>query len=206
MKVYGTMTGPLMVNTYLAVDEESKKAFIVDPGGYSPEITETVNEEKLEVEYIILTHGHGDHICGVEEFMAVFPGAKLVAAETERELLGSASLNMSTMTCGKKTELTPDIFVKDGDFLDVGNTHLTFAMTPGHTVGGMCIMTDEEVFSGDTLFQSSIGRTDFPGGSYEELINSIKQKLMCLPDDTKVYPGHMGATTIGHERQYNPFL
>ncbi len=206
MLVYNMMTGPLMVNTYLGADPETKKAFIVDPGGYSREMVDLIAEEGYEILYIILTHGHGDHICGVEKFMETYPQAKLVAAKAEEEMLADPRLNMSTMTCGMTVSLHPHILVEEGDTIDVGDIELRFVMTPGHTKGGMCIITEKAVFSGDTLFNASIGRTDFPGGSYEELLDSIRTKLFVLPDDTDVYPGHMGPTSIGFEKKNNPFL
>ena len=121
-------------------------------------------------------------------------------------MLESAKLNMSPMVFEKEITVEPDILVKQGDTLNVGSMKLTFLMTPGHTPGGMCILADDALFSGDTLFYGSIGRTDFPESSFEELAASIHQQLFTLPDQTKVYPGHMGTTTIGFEKRNNPFV
>ena len=198
-------SGPLMVNTYLAYDEINKKGFIVDPGGYDKKMMDTIAEEGLEIGYIILTHGHFDHIGGVNRYKEEFPDVKVLCAEAEVPMLADASMNMSTMY-GQPTVITPDVTVKENDTLKIGDMEMKFVMTPGHSPGGMCVIMDGVVFAGDTLFQQSIGRTDFPGGSYDVLIDSIRKKLLTLPDDTKVLPGHMGPTTVGFEKRYNPFV
>lgn len=200
------LTGPLQVNTYLVIDEETKKGFIVDPGGFDKKIADEILEKGFTIQYIVLTHGHGDHIGGVQEFQNLYKDSKVVASEKERALLMDARLNFSRETCGRTIEIDPDIQVNDGDTLAVGNLTLKFIMTPGHTTGGMCIYVDKILFSGDTLFQQSIGRTDFPGGSFSEIKNSITNKLFLLPEDTQVFPGHMGLTSIGYEMRNNPFV
>ena len=126
--------------------------------------------------------------------------------EAERELLADPYQNASRSLLGKAIAIHPDCFVRDGDTLQVGNTVYRFLATPGHSPGGMCIVTDGVCFSGDTLFQGSVGRTDFYGGDMDTLMDSISAKLYTLPDDTRVYPGHMGETIIGFEKRYNPFV
>lgn len=205
MQIYKFITCPIQVNTYLAFDE-TKKGFIVDPGGYSAQLTQAAKDNGITVEYIILTHGHGDHIGGVEDFLRDFPDAKVIAYTDEREMLIDPRLNESMATCGKAVSVDADIYVSDRQNLAVGNTQLTFIHTPGHTIGGMSIIADGCVFSGDTLFRASIGRTDFYGGSFGQIIASIKEKLFALPDSTVVYPGHMSETTIGYEKEHNPFV
>ncbi len=206
MRIQSFLTGPLQVNTYLVSDEETNKAFLVDPGGYSEPVRRAIDSDGLELEAIVLTHGHGDHIGGVEEFRKHYPRARLVASREELPMLASAAMNFSRETTGKAVELTPDAPVSDGDRISVGSMELTFLLTPGHTKGSMCILTNGVLFSGDTLFQQSVGRTDFPGGSFEELRRSIHDKLFALPDETRVFPGHMGATSIGFEKRNNPFV
>ncbi len=195
-----------MVNTYLVIDEKNKEGFIVDPGGYDMGLMEEIRKLETDIKYIILTHGHGDHIGGVKGYRKDLPGAKVVASAAEKDLLADASMNMSMMTQNEVIEIHADILVDEGDELCVGDMKLRFIMTPGHSPGGMCILAGNVLFSGDTLFHSSVGRTDLPGGSFEELSKAIHEKLLILPEDTMVYPGHMGPTSIGFEKQNNPFL
>lgn len=206
MKIYRYVTGPLSVNTYLVVDEETNKGFIVDPGGEDIDLLEFVKENNIEIEYIILTHGHGDHICGLESYQKAWPKASLIVHEEEHELLSDPRKNYSTMTCGRPLSFTADHYVKDGEILKAGGLEIKFLFTPGHTPGGMCVYVGDSLFSGDTLFARSIGRTDFPGSSFAALKKSIEEKLYTLPADTMVYPGHMEPTTIGIEKEQNPFV
>lgn len=207
MRITNLPSGALQANTYLVVDENTNEGFIVDPGGYNKVLTKEVQENNIKIKYIILTHGHSDHICGVNEHKADFPGAKVVAYKDEEAMLEDPNLNQSP-GFGVPYSTRADILVNDGDELKVGDATLKFIHTPGHTAGGMCIYVEaaKALFSGDTLFCQSIGRTDFPGGSYREIMDSIRKKLFLLPDDTNVFPGHMGPTSIGFEKENNPFV
>ena len=207
MRITNLPSGALQANTYLAVDEKTNEGFIVDPGGYNKVLTKEVRDNDIKIKYIILTHGHSDHICGVNEHKAEFPDAKIVAYKDEEAMLENPNLNQSP-GFGVPYSTKADILVSDGDELKVGDVTLKFIHTPGHTEGGMCIYVKEAkaLFSGDTLFRQSIGRTDFPGGSYKEIMDSIRKKLFLLPDDTNVFPGHMGTTSIGFEKENNPFV
>jgi hydroxyacylglutathione hydrolase len=206
MKIETFICGPLQVNCYLVVDEETNKAFIVDPGGESQRLLNYVNENNIQVEYIILTHGHGDHTGGIDYFQKAIPNLKVIAHEEEKELLEDYKLNYSKATSGRPISVKVDQYVADGDTLKVGNLELLFLFTPGHTQGGMCIYVGDSLFSGDTLFAQSVGRTDFPKSSFTALKKSISKQLYTLPNQTKVYPGHMGTTTIGFEKEHNPFV
>ncbi len=205
MEVIEYQTGPLRTNTYLVYDE-TKEAFLVDPGSYLKQISNNVASKELDLKYIVLTHGHGDHIGGIAQFKVDFPDIKIVALEEEKATLNDSVMNNSKLLLGGETTMDADLYVHDGETMKIGNMDLKFLATPGHTPGGMSILIGNVVFSGDTLFKTSIGRTDMPGGDYNQLINSIRTKLFTLPDDTKVYTGHMGNTTIGWEKKHNPFV
>ncbi len=206
MKIVNIPTGMLQANTYLVCDETSRLGFIVDLGGYSKELKNIIEKNDIQIQYIVLTHGHGDHIGGVQEHLKDFPDAKVVCSRAEEKMLLDPELNEAHHFGLEKVSFKPDILVDDGDTLTVGNMTMKFIMTPGHTEGGMCILIDDVLFSGDTLFCRSIGRTDLAGGDFRTIMESIKKKLFLLPDETQVLPGHMGPTTIGFEKENNPFV
>ena len=206
MKIVNIPTGMLQANTYLVCDETSRLGFIVDLGGYSKELKNIIEKNDIQIQYIVLTHGHGDHIGGVQEHLKDFPDAKVVCSRAEEKMLLDPELNEANHFGPEKVSFKPDILVDDGDTLTVGNMTMKFIMTPGHTEGGMCILIDDVLFSGDTLFCRSIGRTDLAGGDFRTIMESIKKKLFLLPDETQVLPGHMGPTTIGFEKENNPFV
>ena len=205
MEVIEYQTGPLRVNTYLVFDE-TKEAFLVDPGSYLKQISNKIVEKELNLKYIVLTHGHGDHIGGIAQFKVDFPDVQVVALEAEKETLNDPVKNNSAVILGGLVSMDADVYAHAGETLKVGTMDLKLVATPGHTPGGMSILLENVVFCGDTLFKGSIGRSDFPGGDYLQLIDSIKTQLFTLPDDTVVYPGHMSKTTIGWEKKHNPFV
>lgn len=197
--------GSMGANCYVVGCEETKEAAVIDPGGDVQVILAQLKQMGLNCKHIVNTHGHIDHIAGNDELREA-TGATLMIHELDAPMLVQARGNLSGMV-GRSMEFKPaDSLLTDGDVVQVGGVKLEVLHTPGHTRGGICLSTEGVVFTGDTLFNESIGRTDFPGGSYEDIIKSIKVKLMPMPDDTAVYPGHMGDSTIGYERKYNPFL
>jgi glyoxylase-like metal-dependent hydrolase (beta-lactamase superfamily II) len=207
MKIFGVQAGSIGTNCYMLLSEDEKEAAIIDPAVFLPDYADKIEEIGAELKYIILTHGHGDHTGGVPEFKQRFPNAKLAAGQREEELLRNSSVNFSSYILGDEVNLTPDIPLKDGDKLILGDLTLRIIETPGHTAGGISILVNNEtLFSGDTLFRASIGRTDLPTGDYDTLLRSIREKLFTLADEVRVLPGHMGETTIGFEKRNNPFL
>ena len=205
MKVMQLEVGSLGTNCYIAFCEYSKKAVVIDPGGDAARILALVNREGLAVEAIINTHGHADHVLAnvkVQEGT----GAPIWIHSADADMLGSGSRNLSAYMGASTSCGAADRLLVDGEVLTIGDFTLKVLHTPGHTPGGISLLGDKAVFVGDTLFAESIGRTDFPGGSYSQLIQSIKTKLMVLDDDLKAFPGHGPATTIGWERRQNPFI
>lgn len=207
LRVEQYVVGPVMTNCYLAVNEDSNEVLVIDPGDAADLLIKKIKEKNLIPAAVLLTHGHFDHASAAEEIAAAFD-IKIYAHEKEKETLESPSMNLCAMAGEQGSWYHADIYVKDGEILNLAGFSIQVLFTPGHTAGGCCYYIEKEqaVFAGDTLFHSSIGRTDFPGGSIGTLLRSIQEKLMVLPGQTKVYPGHEDTTTIGWERQYNPFL
>lgn len=205
MKIIKMEVGNLGTNCYIVYCEISREAAIVDPGGNADEIMQAVRREDLVVKYIINTHGHADHIMGLAEIRTA-TGAPVLIHEADDKMLTDASLNLSGFMGKGISVAAADQTLQAGDIIEFGTVKFTVRHTPGHTPGGICLVGEGIVISGDTLFAESIGRTDFPGGSYQQLIDSITKQLMTLPDDTKVLPGHGPDTTIGWERKKNPFI
>lgn len=205
MKISTFEVGVLSVNCYVISCEKTKKACIVDPGGYSSILDEYVKKNQLKIEFIILTHGHSDHFGGVPKLTADFH-VPLYAHKDEKDILNNASLNFSTYVLGTQMTFEPDRYLNDNEEIKLGELVLKIIHTPGHSPGGICILINDCLFSGDTLFNSSVGRTDFPYSSEKQLIDSIKNKLFSLNDNIKVFPGHGPETSIGYEKKYNPFI
>ncbi len=205
MEITTILTSAIQTNTYIVIDEETNKGFVVDPGGYENRLVTFMKNSGADFEYIVLTHCHGDHIGGIPGIRRDYPDIKLIAADGDLEMLSNPAHNMAHQYGGEIVAEKPDIIAENGGSLDVGNMHFRYLMTPGHTPGGMCVIGMGVCFSGDTLFRRSVGRCDLPGGDFSVLKQSLN-KVMKLPDETTVYPGHMGPTTIEYERKYNPFV
>lgn len=197
--------GALQANCYVLFDKEGGEAAIIDPGFDGRKFIEILNEKNLKLKYIILTHGHGDHIGGVSELLSSLKTELLIHKEDE-EMLTDKVKSGSGMIGYPDVNVSATVYMKDGDELSLGDEKLKIIHTPGHTKGGVSILAGKRLFVGDTLFNGSVGRTDFPGGSFEELKSSIQDKLFILDEDTIVYPGHGGATTIKKEKNTNPFV
>lgn len=207
MKIETFVLGDVRTNCYLLINEETKEALVVDPADRADAIVRKLIDEGLTLKAILLTHGHGDHILAVGALKKQF-GVKVYAAKAEEALLLDTAQNLSKALFGIEVTVKPDVLLEDGQEFEEAGIRLRMLHTPGHTPGGCCYYQAEEkiLFSGDTLFCGSIGRTDFPGGSLSQLVRSVKEKLLVLPEDVKVYPGHEEMTTIGHEKRYNPYM
>ncbi|HHC24967.1 MAG TPA: MBL fold metallo-hydrolase [Desulfobacterales bacterium] len=197
--------GPIVANCYILGCEETKEAVVVDPGDETGKILLSLADSALKVKYIINTHGHFDHVGGNKK-MKDATGADILIHPLDAPMLDTLSASAANWGLLADDSPPPDRTVEDGDEISFGNITLKVIHTPGHTPGGVSFHTNGYVFVGDTLFESSIGRTDFPGGNLETLISSIKNKLFALDDDVQVFTGHGSTTTIGREKRSNPFL
>lgn len=205
MKLYRMPLGALGTNCYIVVDESNQHCLVVDPGGEGERLVALLKEKGLQPEAVILTHGHGDHIGGVQAVVDAFK-VPVYINKGDEEFLTNSNFNLSG-AIGQPVKVTGDIrFIKEDDVIRLGEYSFKVIETPGHTPGGVCFYGEGMVLAGDSLFLESIGRTDFPGSSYEDLIDSVRHKLFTLPEETVVYPGHGPETTIGHEKTYNPFV
>ncbi len=207
LRVEQYVVGPVMTNCYFAVNEDTNEMLVIDPGDSAKQLIDKIKERALKPAAVLLTHGHFDHAWAAKEVAEEF-SVPVYAEEHEKETLLSPEINLCGMMGQRGVVFHADVYVKDEDTLDLAGFSVKVLHTPGHTKGGCCYYIEKEqaLFSGDTLFCQSVGRTDFPGGSASVLIRSIEEKLLPLPGQTKVYPGHNETTTIGYERQYNPFL
>ena len=198
------MVGPLQVNCHIIGDEKSGKAMVVDPGGDADMIMKEVNRNNLTVEYIVITHGHFDHI-GATSSLKEKTGAKVLIHEAEAEIFSAAPGLAKYFGMGISKPPQPDQFLKDGEIIKVGDLQFKVMHLPGHSPGGIALYGEGIAVTGDTLFAGSIGRTDLPG-SEEALIWKSLGRLIALPEDTKVLCGHGPASTIGREKKMNPFV
>lgn len=205
MKVLIRPAGIYGANCYTVFSEDTKKGIIIDPGGDVDEIIDDLNKNNISIQYIVLTHGHGDHIGGVKELKDKL-NAPVVIHKEDSDMLQDTNLNLTNIMSMGTIEMIPDKTVEDGDILEFGDLKGYIIHTPGHTKGGICILVENSLFSGDTIFKGSIGRSDFYGGDYGTLIRSIKDKILTLSKDTIIYPGHGQSSTVEAESRSNPYL
>lgn len=205
MEITKLIVGMVQTNCYIVLNKEKKEAIVVDPGDDAAAIRNACQNLEVEVKAILLTHGHFDHIMAVEELRREW-NVPVYACEKEKEVLSDDSLNLSDRFMGNEIHLKADVWLKDQELFELMGYRFQMIETPGHTEGSCCYYVESEkvLFSGDTLFEGSYGRVDFPTSSSRDMVHSVAQVLFDLPDDVKVYPGHMGATTIGEEKRYNP--
>lgn len=191
-------------NTYAVYDDE-KTAFLLDPGAEGENILTYIEKNELNLKYIVLTHGHGDHIASIPFLKEKFPDIKIIAHFDEQDLLIDSDKNLSKMLGMGDLSLDADIYVTEEDKFQIGQMNLEFLHTPGHTVGSMCVIMEDTMFTGDTLFHGSIGRTDLPTSSRAQMEDTMK-KLYALEKDYILYPGHDSKTTLFNEKKYNMYL
>ena len=199
------VAGLIENNMYLIVDENTRKAVVIDAPADIPELKKTIDELGAKVKYILITHGHFDHIVGLNSIKKTF-NAPAVICKDDLEL--SNKINDFTRLFGIPNSVPPtyEKFVKDGDIIEVGDLKIKVIQTAGHTEGGVCYLVDGNLFSGDTLFKQSVGRTDLFGGSFDKIRHSVKDILFNLNENTKVFPGHGPMTTIAYEKQHNEII
>ena len=203
----GLIVGLLEVNCYILGDEDTKEAVVIDPGGDEDAILDVLKTNELQLKLIIDTHGHFDHV-DANQPLKEATGAQIAIHELDAAALSQPSQEAMFFTGNRIRMSEADILLKEGDTLSFGKYRLKVLHTPGHTPGGISLVMEDNpyVYVGDLLFQGSIGRTDFPGGSFEDLIKAVKAKIFPLGDHYTVYPGHGPVTTVGQERKYNPFF
>ena len=207
MKIEKFVTGIISTNCYIVTNEETKETVIVDPANLSKAMIGYIEEEELVIKAILLTHAHFDHIMGIDKVIDRYGEMPVYVEESDLELLHTPSMNESTVYTNGYSYPGGDV-IHDGDVLHLIGEDFRVIHTPGHTQGGVSYYVEKEgvLFSGDTVFYGSVGRTDFPGGSTADIVRSLHKLVDSLPEETEVFPGHDASTTIGYEKRYNPFV
>jgi hydroxyacylglutathione hydrolase len=209
LSVTAEQVGPLTVLTYLVACPETGEALLIDPGGPAPELAEQLRNNGWRLKWIVNTHGHADHIAG-NDLWAAQTGARIVMHRLDWEFFSRPEMQAAAISEGFPPLTRVDLLVEDGRKLPLGREEALVLHTPGHTPGAICLYFPGHLFTGDTLFVGAAGRTDLPGGSLNDLIQSLEQKIMPLPDETRIWPGHdYGETptsTLGQEKSSNPYL
>lgn len=208
LEILQVTVGVMGVCCYIVFCPNTKKAAVVDPGGDVDHILAIAGKNDLQIDYIIATHGHPDHVCGNRELKEK-TGAAIIMHTADDEFFGRDEVANYFSMLGLEASPRADKTVDEGDVITIGDGSLKVIHTPGHTPGGICLMNGKNLITGDTLFVGGIGRTDFPGGSHQVMIDSIRKRLLVLPEDTVVWPGHGyggSRSTIGQEKRSNPFL
>lgn len=202
MKIKHFVVGMISTNCYMVINEETKEAVVIDPAQRPKQMLEYAKENEIDVKAILLTHGHFDHIMGIDDFLKEYD-IPVYVHEDDKETMEDSSLNLS-----RTYSFSDSVYLKDEEVLEIAGMMFKVIHTPGHTPGCACYYMESEkvLFSGDTLFEMSVGRTDFPNSSTKDLVRSVREKLFVLPDDVLVLPGHMGDTSIGYEKLHNMYV
>ena len=202
------VTGMLDNNNYLLIDEDSKEAVLVDCSEYLPEINDVLAKYSANLKYVLITHGHFDHILGINNLKKDFSKSQIIAPIEDKDLIEEVETFVDRFIGGLGKVEVPNIdrYVSEDDELCLGKNEIKIISTPGHTKGGVCYFVDDKIFSGDTIFLESVGRTDLPGGNFEQIKHSVEKVLNMFESSVEIYPGHGPLTSVEHEKKYNPVI
>ena len=202
------VTGMLDNNNYLLIDEKSKEAVLIDCSEYLEEVDVVLKNYDAKLKYILITHGHFDHVLGINKFHEMYPETQIIAPLLDKDLIEDIGTFVDRFIGGMGQVDVPhvDNYVSENDEFTIGEHKIKIISTPGHTKGGVCYSVDEKIFSGDTIFLGSVGRTDLPGGNFEQIRSSVKNILEMFDDEIPIYCGHGASTSVGYEKVHNPVI